>query len=237
MNLVIDRGNTLIKAAIFEKAEPVYSIKTDDINQLRSFINQYPYNQAILASVGSNPERISKLVDKARLHILNTDSLLPFNNKYKTARTLGADRIAGIAGAIAMFPGKPVLVVDAGTCVTYDFADQDGNYYGGAISPGLLIRFKALNTFTASLPLVSWDSSPVQLVGENTEESILSGVINGLIEEVRGICSQYRSRFKDIQLVFTGGDAKLFETTIKEVIFVVPDLTLRGLNRILEFNR
>jgi type III pantothenate kinase len=154
---------------------------------------------------------------------------------YATPTTLGVDRIAGVCGAKHMSPKTNVLVIDAGTCITYDFLDRDGNFLGGGISPGLMMRFNAVHNFTARLPLVPLvEIAP--LIGDSTETCIQSGVINGLIEELGGIISLYRQKFEGLAVILSGGDARFFENKLKGSIFAVPELVLSGLNSILIHN-
>jgi type III pantothenate kinase len=145
------------------------------------------------------------------------------------------DRIAGVCGAIQLFPGSNNLVIDAGTCITYDFVDEMAQYHGGGISPGLNMRFKAVHTFTAKLPLVSAKAG-VDLIGTTTETSIQSGVINGLLSEIEGTIGRYAVKFPGLKVILCGGDAGFFENQLKATIFAVPDLVLFGLNSILIHN-
>jgi type III pantothenate kinase len=134
-----------------------------------------------------------------------------------------------------MFPNSNILVIDAGTCITYDFIDKNGVYQGGAISPGINLKLKALNTFTQKLPLIEFKNEFV-LIGQTTEESILSGVLNGTIAEIEGIIGYYSHSFSDLKTIICGGASNFFESKIKAPIFVVPELVLIGLNRILQYN-
>jgi type III pantothenate kinase len=160
---------------------------------------------------------------------------VPIVNLYATPATLGVDRLAGICGARQLFPFENCLVIDAGTCITYDFLDRDGKYHGGAISPGLQMRFKAVNTFTARLPLVSAIPEP-PLIGNSTESCIQSGIIHGVISELDGIISQYQAKFPDLRVILCGGDTRFFENKLKASIFASPELVLVGLNSILIYN-
>ena len=145
------------------------------------------------------------------------------------------DRIAGVCGAQQKFPGEPCLVIDAGTCITYDFLDRQGNFLGGGISPGLMMRFQAVHTFTSKLPLVN-PVEKVNLIGDSTERCIQSGVINGLAEELNGIIRRYQGEFDGLRVILCGGDARFFENILKGPIFAVPELVLSGLNSILNYN-
>jgi type III pantothenate kinase len=160
---------------------------------------------------------------------------LPIKNNYGTPETLGVDRIAAVCGAQQIFPFQNCLVIDAGTCVTFDIIDKDGVYYGGAISPGMHMRFKAVHTFTARLPLIS-PVPEAKLIGDSTETSIQSGVINGMAAEMVGIIQRYQVKFNDLRVILCGGDTLFFENKLKASIFASPELVLVGLNSILIYN-
>ncbi len=145
------------------------------------------------------------------------------------------DRLAGVCGAIELFKETDTLVIDAGTCITYDFVDKQKNYFGGSISPGLKMRFKAVHTFTAKLPLVD-SANAVGLIGDSTESSIQSGVINGMIAEIEGIIMRYQDKYPGLRVILCGGDTAFFENKLKASIFAAPDLVLIGLNSILIYN-
>jgi type III pantothenate kinase len=236
MNMVIDSGNTSLKAAIFEKDQLKELFQGIDINGLDSMIENYSVKRAIISSVNRNAKDIAEKINLKNTFILDQNTKLPFKNLYKTPATLGTDRLAAVAGAITKFPVRPCLAIDAGTCITLDFIDQDLNYRGGSISPGIELRFKAMHNFTARLPLVERNKGALSLIGANTEESMQSGVINGIVSEIDGMIKEYRRLFPELQVIICGGDAPFFETKLKESIFVVPELGLIGLNRILEHN-
>jgi type III pantothenate kinase len=160
---------------------------------------------------------------------------IPLKNSYSTAETLGTDRLAAAVGANFFYEGKNVLAIGCGTAITYDFVTEAGEYVGGAISPGIGIRFKALNQFTAKLPLVEIDEK-FPILASTTRESILSGVLNGAIHEVDGYIDAIHQNFSDFEVILTGGDANFFVGKLKNAIFVVPNLVLIGLNRILYHN-
>jgi type III pantothenate kinase len=148
---------------------------------------------------------------------------------------LGADRIALVAGAIEIYDKQNVLVIDAGTCITYDFITAKNEYLGGGISPGMGIRFRSLNTFTQKLPLIEYREE-FQLIGKNTENSILSGVLNGVICEIDGIIEKYKENFGELQIILSGGNTIFFDKRLKNNIFAFPKLLLYGLNSILNYN-
>ena len=236
MNLAIDIGNTQVKFGLFKKDElgEVYSGE----EEMDVILATRQIEHAIISKTGVNDSIAHKLRDKGiRTVSLSTDLKLPLKILYKTPETLGADRIAGSVAANFLYQHKNVLKIDFGTCITYDFVTGKGEYLGGAISPGMMMRFKSLNNYTANLPLVDpLQFTSCELTGSDTSTSILSGVVNGIKEEVAGIIKQYDSRFGNLTVVATGGDALLFVTLLKCEIFARPYLVLEGLNRILNYN-
>jgi len=148
---------------------------------------------------------------------------------------LGKDRVAAAAAATTIFPGENVLVIDAGTSITYDLITKNGTYLGGGISPGIMMRFKALNTFTGKLPLITEiDDAP--LIGNDTPSSIKSGVLNGVLAEVNGIIDSYSNRFDTLKIIISGGDYKYFDKKLKNSIFATPNIVMQGLLEILKIN-
>jgi type III pantothenate kinase len=160
---------------------------------------------------------------------------IPFKNLYKSKNTLGQDRLALVSAAAFNFPNENVLIVDVGSCITYDFKNNNNEYLGGGISPGISMRFKSLNTFTSNLPLIDFDNIH-KLIGNNTKNSINSGVINGTISEINGIIQQYCEEFKNIRIILTGGDSNFLLKRIKNSIFADQNFLLVGLNKLLEDN-
>ena len=169
------------------------------------------------------------------LTVVNTSMILPFKNLYKTPKTLGLDRIALIAAAASQYRAKNILVIDAGTCITYDFINSKNEYLGGAISPGLTIRYEALHNLTAKLPLLKPKDLDV-FIGNTTETSIHSGVINGVINEIDGVIKQYQSSNKDLTVILTGGDTNFLAKRLKSSIFANSNFLLEGLNHLLKIN-
>ncbi|MGC1244489.1 MAG: type III pantothenate kinase [Chryseosolibacter sp.] len=236
MNLVIDSGNSAAKVGIFEDESLIEKFTFSDPDALKSFMQRLSFRNLIISSVKSDAETIASWGLKAEKQFVLTKGLpLPVTNLYKTPETLGMDRLAGVSGARQLYPSADCLVIDAGTCITYDFIDRSGNYHGGSISPGLTMRFKAVHTFTAKLPLVS-PKRHVALIGHSTETAIQSGVVNGLLAEVDGIISRYHEKFPHLNVILCGGDAGFFENQLKASIFASPDLVLIGLNSILIHN-
>ncbi len=239
MNLIIDVGNTRIKTAVFVNRELIHTeILTNEnfLKNLVKIIDIYNFKNAIISSVGDiKRTHIEKLHRKINLMELNSNTKIPFTNKYATPKTLGVDRIALIAAAVSKFPITNVLIIDAGTCITYDFVDANGSYLGGSISPGIKMRYKSLHVFTEKLPLLEPENR-IQLIGNSTESSIHSGVINGVINEIDSIIDQYRKKNKDLTVVLTGGDVNFLANKLKNGIFANPNFLIEGLNEILIHN-
>lgn len=236
MNLVIDYGNTAVKVGIFDHQNMVEKQTFQYEADLKNFLASVKANHIIVSSVKTNPELISSWINnEGKSFVLNSHLPLPIKNLYRTPNTLGVDRVAAVCGAKSLFPLENVLAIDAGTCITFDVVDAEGNYHGGAISPGLRMRFKALNTFTARLPLVE-PADDAKLIGDTTETCIQSGVVNGLVAEIEGIIQRYQSKFGSLRVILCGGDARFFENKVKASIFASPELVLVGLNSILVYN-
>ncbi|SDS50386.1 type III pantothenate kinase [Gramella sp. MAR_2010_147] len=241
MNLVVDAGNTFVKTAVFQNStllEKHVFRKEDFLKNFQNLRKKFPEIQkSILSSVTALDELLENEVKKSYplLH-LDEKVKLPFKNKYGTPETLGKDRIALVAAAVNEYPGKNVLIIDAGTCITYDFKTREEVYLGGAISPGLEMRFKSLHKFTANLPLVK-PKPEAELIGNSTESSILSGIINGIKMELKGSIESYSSKFEDLTVIFTGGDSQILSIPLKNSIFANSNFLLEGLNFILEFNK
>lgn len=236
MNLVVDYGNTLAKVAIFNQSQLTEKFAFTSKNDLEAFVRNSTAENFMVSSVNADAQQILEWASGAkRKYLLSYQLPLPIKLRYSTPHTLGVDRIAGACGAVELFEGFNTLVIDSGTCITYDFTDAEGNYWGGGISPGLLMRFKAVHTFTARLPLVTPTEAP-ELVGNSTETSIQSGIINGMAGEIDGIIERYQTKYPDLKVILCGGDAPFFENKLKAAIFASPDLVLFGLNSVLIHN-
>lgn len=237
INLVIDQGNTRLKAGVFSGGRLTRKVELKEYSSadLLSLAQETSATSLLISSV-SNVDLYTSLKSELRgeVYLLSHDQPLPFKSQYATPQTLGLDRIALSAGALHKFPGRDCLVIDAGTCITCDFLDSDGVYHGGSISPGLHMRYRSLSEFTARLPLVSHEK-PADLIGDSTVNSIRSGVVNGILKEIEGTIEAYRQRFPEVQIIITGGDLNLFEPLLKNGIFADPDFLLSGLNHILEY--
>ena len=194
-------------------------------------------NQAILSSVKPVDEELIRFLSQNFQLFIELDhhTPLPIENLYETPETLGKDRIAAAVGANELFPGQNILIIDAGTAITYDVVSEKNEFLGGNISPGLQMRFKALNQFTGKLPLINY-SNEFQLIGRNTEEAIRAGVQNGILYEIERTIETFNRNYENLQIVMTGGDSIFFDKKLNYSIFVHFNLTLIGLNRILEHN-
>lgn len=240
MNLIIDVGNTYVKLAVFKKDKIVKKQVINVsvlISTVKKILNKYPQiNNAILSSVGNlKNNKLQKIQNTIDLMYLDSNVKLPFNNLYKTPKTLGSDRIALVSASAMKYPNKNVLVIDAGTCITYDFITKENDYLGGSISPGISLRYKSLHNLTANLPLLKREQ-PNSIIGRSTQDSIHSGVINGIVNEIQGVIKEYEREFKELTVILTGGDAEFLSKQLKSSIFANSNFLLEGLNYILEFN-
>ena len=239
MYLVIDIGNTFIKIGLFQndKLKEHFVVKHDRfLTEIQNIIQKNTPKSAVLAAVRKiskgNLESLQKLLPCT---ILTQQSKFPFVNTYATPQTLGIDRIAVSAAATFDFPNQNVLIIDAGTCITYDFVTDHGKYLGGAIAPGVNSRYKSLHDYTANLPLLE-KQIPDHFIGDSTAQSIHSGVVNGITREIDGVIEQYQSHYKKLTVVLTGGDAEFLAKQLKSSIFVRPYFLLEGLYKLSKFN-
>jgi len=238
MNLIFDIGNTSTKLAIFDKKRKITSFRTKDFTceSMQKKMSKFQFDKCIVCSTREIPDFIFDLltVNIPFVHVLSHSSKLPFRIEYETPETLGPDRIAAAAGAFAMFPKKDILIIDAGSAITYDFVGGK-KYKGGNISPGLGMRFRALHKFTSRLPLITFAakySSP----GRNTGEAITAGVINGIIYEINEYIRTFEKKHADFKVILTGGDSGYLKEKIDYKITYLPDIVIDGLNYILEYN-
>lgn len=239
MNLVIDIGNTVAKLAAFdgERLQEVVHTDNKSLELLPGFCVKWACERAIVASVVSLSEEAEARLAALPVALLRLDhrTSLPIENLYETPHTLGYDRIAAVVGAQMQFPGRDLLVVDAGTCITYEFIDAAGRYHGGNISPGMQMRFKALNAFTAKLPLVHEEGRRLDM-GRDTDSAIRAGVLNGMFYEIEGYIRAMKHKYPELLVFLTGGNGFSFDTKLKSIIFADKFLVLKGLNRILNYN-
>jgi type III pantothenate kinase len=240
MNLIIDIGNTRTKFAVFDGAKEVHSEAHNEnkIEWVTQLVAKFPaLEYCIISATGELTDDFvhhCKSVFKKVL-VFNTSISVPFTIEYKTPETLGLDRLAGIAGAQVFFQNKNVLIISLGTAITFDIKTSTNIYKGGNISPGMKMRFMALNRFTHKLPLVEPAEEPT-LIGASTNQAILNGVINGIIFEIEGMITETDKIYKDLTIILTGGDTPFFDNKLKKTIFVVPNLVSIGLNTILHYN-
>lgn len=233
MNIVVDIGNTRIKTAVFDGSLLREKHSFKDVGGLREYVAGKDFNHAIVSSVSTDSSIVLPMLPVHGKKLQLTTSLgFPVRIAYDTPDTLGVDRIAAACGAYQLFPGEDCLVIDMGTCITYDFLSSAGAFEGGAIAPGIKMRFAAMHHFTARLPMIEPLANP-PVTGKSTAGSMQSGVINGVLGEINGFIARYQSQFGQVKAVACGGDLALFENSLKPSIFVAPDLVLIGLNRIL----
>jgi type III pantothenate kinase len=241
INLVIDIGNTFIKVALFNNTAigETFVFEHFGVNELKRIVKREKIDRSIISSVDQEINDLEEYLKTVSTYLrFHTGASGQIVNHYKTPETLGLDRLAAVIGATAIYPNRNTLVIDAGTCITYDFIDRNRNYLGGSISPGLTMRFKAMNAFTGRLPLIELNNDFSDDHGADTCSSILSGVQHGAFNEVKGFISDYAARYPELQVILCGGDAKFFDTRLKNSIFAPsvktePHLVLIGLNEVI----
>ena len=241
MLLAIDVGNTKIKFAVFEQntlIEKEIASHLDWKITLEKILKKYVEIQnCIVSSVGKleKSDFLSFLSEK-KVIFISRDIKFPFQNKYDTPNTLGIDRMVLAAGAVLQFPNQNRLVIDAGTCITYDYIDNNQNYLGGAISPGIRLRYESLHNYTAKLPLLVREE-PDSNVGKSTNQSIHSGVINGVVNEIDGFIDDFKVQNDKFIIILTGGDSDFLAKRLKNTIFANPNFLLESLNQTFQFNQ
>lgn len=237
MNLALDIGNSALKYGVFNNRTvlKVGTVRFPDIQEVTEVLLQENIKKVIVSTVTDIPDTLLNIIQELDAVIyLNETTPVPIRNGYETPHSLGNDRLANACAAAAIFPQTDVLILDAGTCLKFDFITQTGMYLGGAISPGLRMRYSALHHYTARLPLLEPVAAP-KLIGSNTEGSIQSGVVLGMKGEIETIIRQYIELYPRLELIITGGDSDFFLNQLKSRIFAAPVLTLQGLNEILLF--
>ena len=230
---IIDAGNSRIKLGVCKKGEIVSLSSFNSLALLKKELE--PNIPIALSSVlNSNfKEDFTKVLNP--IFWVSHQVKLPFKINYLSPSTLGIDRICNVAAISKINPFTPRLVIDIGTCIKFDFLNAENEYEGGSISPGLLLRFKALNLFTNNLPLYE-ASNEVSLIGNSTESAIQSGVQNGMNAEIIGLILEYKAKYTDLNVFVTGGDAHYFDLAQKNVIFADENLTLKGILEIYLLN-
>ncbi len=239
MHIVIDIGNTQIKTGIFDGDELIHreSFPSTALNDsLKKLCLKYEVDKGILSHVSRlESKEIQGISNHLEVILLDKNTKVPFENLYSTPETLGVDRIALAAAAATKYKGKPVLVIDAGTCITFDYVNGNQQYEGGSISPGITMRYKAVHSFTANLPLLTPENE-IPALGNSTSNAINKGILSGVIYEIEGVIAEYRSKNANLTVVLTGGDANFLSNNIKSTIFATPNFLLDGLNSILIHN-
>lgn len=238
--LCIDQGNTFTKACVFIDDKIVASEKVSKEETktiIAKLLNEYKVQGVIISSVvHTDADTMMDIRDHAEFVLkMDANTRLPIMNAYGSPDTLGADRIAMAVAAQAMYPGSNVLAISLGTCVTYNFVQKNGAFRGGAISPGMNMRLRAMNEFTDKLPPVS-TAGDMELLGYDTETSMRSGAVNGLACELDGMIQAFSAQYPDFNAVLTGGDLPVFANKLKNKIFADPELLMKGLNLILKHN-
>ena len=239
MNLLIDRGNTRTKWAVAEPAGRIVEVGVAEPTEawIDALMCRYQLTRAICSSTRGAMMDVATLLQGRLDDVLwfTAETPVPIGIDYRTPETLGRDRVAAAVGAMTLYGGRNCLVVDFGTALTIDLVTADGVFRGGTISLGLTSRFRALEAFTAGLPLCE-PSDNMTLQGKSTREAIEQGVMHSVSFELEGYIARMEDKFSDLCVIFTGGEAKYFVKRIKNTIFAEPNLVFCGLNRILEYN-
>lgn len=237
--LVLDQGNSRMKITIFDACKKLVFTEAHTgnlIEILTNIVGKYQPVATIFSASGKvTPKLLAFLKTLPHFVFLTAETTLPISIDYKTPETLGVDRIANVCAASCVFPNKPTLVVDFGTCITYNFIDAKNQFLGGAIAPGVAMRAKAMNTFTENLPLVAFHTIH-SFIGNDTESCLNVGVMEGVRHELEGFINQYKTNYPNLTIIFTGGDHSYFVNTIECAIFADLNLTAIGLNEILQHN-
>jgi type III pantothenate kinase len=241
MLLAIDVGNTRIKAAVFEDNTllELVVLESDKWKKKIDFIlEQHPkISSIVVASVGKlDKSDFLSFKKNAEIHFISHESKFPFDNLYATPTTLGIDRLILAAGATLQFPNQNRLVIDAGTCITYDFINDQNQYLGGAISPGIRLRYESLHQFTSKLPLLT-KAYPENTIGNSTQQSIHSGVVNGVTLEIDGFIEEYKAQYAKFIIILTGGDADFLAKRLKNTIFANSNFLLESLSQTFQYNQ
>ena len=230
--LIIDEGNTRVKYAVFEGDKILIKLNDISISRLNTIASSC--DRIIISSVLEESSLFNHFKDRNIL-IVDSSTKLPIKISYETPKTLGNDRKALVVGANQLFPNQDVLVIDLGSCITFDFINSENTYVGGSISPGIKMRYKSLNQYTSKLPMIDVTHSP-DLIGINTYDCIHSGVHNGVLGEINYQIQSYSNIYPKIKIIITGGDFNLFDMELKNSIFADPNLLMKGLNKILDYN-
>jgi type III pantothenate kinase len=236
--LCFDFGNTRLKAAIFIKKElvEVRILENGTPQEMESLLNEFHPEKTILSSVIHHDQSIEAiLAQRSKFHLLGPTTQINFTTPVGKPETIGADRLAMVAAAVDQFPNEHNLIISLGTCITYNFVNNEAAFLGGSISPGMSMRFKAMHEQTALLPLIE-PSNDFTLVGYDTKTNLLSGVILGMAAEIDGIISAYEDKYAKFNVLLTGGDICYFVPHLKKRIFADQNLIFKGLYAICEKN-
>ena len=239
MILTIDVGNTRIKYAVFENntlIEASFFLQDNFQKKIENILNlNQKIKVLVVASVGKlEQQAFESFSNRVKIYFITRESIFPFQNNYATPNTLGIDRMVLSAGAVLQFPNTYRLIIDAGTCVTYDFVDDKNNYQGGAISPGIKLRYEAMHNNTAKLPLLSIEE-PLNIIGNSTNQSLHSGVVNGLTFEIEGYIDSFVGKNENFIIILTGGDANFLAKRLKNTIFANSNFLLDSLNNLYQY--
>lgn len=237
MYLIIDIGNTRAKLLAMEQGEPVEERSSDSetLDGLQDFVLRHAFNQGIVSTVAKVGDKALEVLDGLGFPLLWLGSKTPLPIPTTFPPAMGSDRIAAIVGAMVQKPGVPLLIVDAGTCVTYEFIDDDGNYLGGNIAPGLRLRLLAMHEHTALLPLIEVQGE-VPAIGYSTETCMRAGAVLGLKHEIEGYIRSFRQQHPRLQVFLTGGDEMDFDGSLQSILHSDRYLVPRGLYHILQHN-
>lgn len=240
MNLIVDIGNSFCKLAVMSDGEILEIFRTSEVTIpfVEEIVDKYVgLRKVVLSSVRSPDENFEKYLNQRFDYFLKVthDTPIPIKNNYSTPQTLGIDRLMSAVGGVTAFPNRELLIFDFGSAITIDNISAEGEFLGGNISLGMNMRFKALHTFTAKLPLCTTDGT-FSAMGKSTDEAVRGGVIFGIIKEIEGYINHYLLKNSEIVIIFTGGDANYFVFKVKNTIFVDCDMLLKGLNKVLEYN-
>jgi len=240
MNAVIDIGNTFVKGAFFLNAEIIWQNKAKPeifLENLKKQLSKVEKTPNLLYAASGKIDLKWIRFFKTHFNVYQFDHKTPlaFKNLYKTPETLGLDRLALVAAAHYLYPQDNVFIIDAGTCITYDLKSAEETYLGGNISPGLDMRFRALHEFTAKLPRLKLDKPKSSPLGNTTKDAILNGVIQGVVDEIDQNIERYKTDYKDLTVILTGGDQQYLSAQLKNSIFANSNFQLVGLHAILEY--
>jgi type III pantothenate kinase len=235
--LCLDFGNTRLKAALVvnQEIKEIIILNGDGVRDLSNILSQFKPDVSILSSVIHHNPEIEQLLSVTKFHKLSNQSKLPFTIPVGKPETMGTDRLAIAAAAVHLFPEKNNLAIGLGSCITYNFINKYHQFLGGSISPGMEMRFKAMNHYTAKLPLAKGDWN-IPLIGYDTNTNLQTGVVLGVAKEIDGIIEEYAKRFGNFNVLLTGGDIPYFEPHFKNKIFAHPDLIFKGLYAISQLN-